>query len=256
MTNTLSLARRAHDPGFIINPTKPMAWRLHANFIDGELDNRIPGKVTGWMRFYRSGKRPLKAVFDLEGDFHEDIRGKVIGLSNTQSSERNEELDREGTYMQGFSAVQRGTAGDITAGLPLGVWTEELAQRFMAQNELIWAENVLPLPEREKRRQEWAKKYRERIEAGELCYPYVAYPYIEWYSEANGRVVLELEPSQVEILEQGAGLIRQKTPGELVADHKRRDQAFGTFLSGMVTTLSKENRKKRGDGNVFGAVIR
>jgi hypothetical protein len=27
--------------------------------------------------------------------------------------------------------------------------------------------------------------------------PYVNYPYIEWYSEYNGRVVLELDPSQV-----------------------------------------------------------
>ena len=26
------------------------------------------------------------------------------------------------------------------------------------------------------------------------------YPYIEWYSEANGRVVLELDPGQVEIV--------------------------------------------------------
>ncbi len=29
---------------------------------------------------------------------------------------------------------------------------------------------------------------------------YVTYPYFEWYGEANGRVVLELEPSQVEVI--------------------------------------------------------
>ncbi|HUT56332.1 MAG TPA: hypothetical protein VNA25_00495, partial [Phycisphaerae bacterium] len=29
---------------------------------------------------------------------------------------------------------------------------------------------------------------------------YVNYPYFEWYSEANGRVVLELEPEQVEVV--------------------------------------------------------
>src|SRR5690242_11089716 len=74
----LSLTRRAHDgPGLSLIPNRSMAWRPYANLIDGELDNRTPGKVTGWMCFYRRGKRPLRVTFDLAGDFHEDIRGKV-----------------------------------------------------------------------------------------------------------------------------------------------------------------------------------
>jgi hypothetical protein len=36
--------------------------------------------------------------------------------------------------------------------------------------------------------------------AGEEPRDYVDYPYIEWYSDANGRVVLELERSQLAIL--------------------------------------------------------
>jgi hypothetical protein len=46
--------------------------------------------------------------------------------------------DRSGTYMDGFSAVQRGEVGDITAGFSLGPWTEDVAQRLMAQNEIYW----------------------------------------------------------------------------------------------------------------------
>src|SRR2546429_262079 len=65
------------EPGFMIH-NKAMAWRPYENLIDGELDNRIPGKVTGWMLFYRANKKPLRATFDLAGDFHDDIRGKVI----------------------------------------------------------------------------------------------------------------------------------------------------------------------------------
>ncbi len=61
-----------------------MAWRPYGNLIEGELDNRVPRKVTGWIRFFRSGKKPLKAIFDLTGDFHEDIRGKIIRLSNAK----------------------------------------------------------------------------------------------------------------------------------------------------------------------------
>src|SRR5713101_7454866 len=98
----LSLTRRVYDhPGLALIPNR-MAWRPYANLIDGELDNRTPGKVVGWMRFYRTGGEPLQVTFDLEGDFHEDIRGKIIRLKNPAPSERNTELEREGTYMEGF----------------------------------------------------------------------------------------------------------------------------------------------------------
>jgi len=129
----------AYPPGArpgTIHPT-PMAWRPYENLIDGELDNRTPGKVTGWIRFVRNEQPPLRVTFDLEGDFHEDIRGTVIRLSNPYPSDRY--LDG-GTYMEGFTPVQTGTAGDITAGLPLGPWTEALAQDLMKRNELFWDE--------------------------------------------------------------------------------------------------------------------
>jgi hypothetical protein len=136
-----------------------MAWRPIENFIDGELDNRMPGRVTGWMRFHRKGTRPLRVVLELSGDFHRDIRGKILRLSRPHPSERNEHLERKGSYMDVFSPVQRGEAGDITAGVPVGVQDN-----------------------------------------GEPSYAYAPYPYIEWYGP-NGRVVLELESSQVEILD-------------------------------------------------------
>lgn len=254
-TMRISLTRRVQvEPGVPTRRNRSMAWRPYENLIDGELDNRIPGKVTGWMRFYRRGKRPLKVVFDLKGDFHEDIRGKVIRLKNPEPSDRNGDLDREGTYMEGFSRVQRGQVGDITAGLPLGAWTEELSQKLMAQNELIWDEAGLQGAERESRRKEFAERYRQHIVAGDLYYPYAAYPYIEWYSETNGRVVLELEPSQLEILDGVP--VPEKTPEEIVADEKKRDQAMVSFLCGMLEELSKENRKKGGNGKVFGLRVR
>lgn len=120
-----------------------MAWRPYENLIEGELDNTEPGRVTGYIRFV-----DLDEVvrFDLEGDFHRDIRGKKIRLSNAHPS------SRQPKYMDGFAALQRGTVGDITAGL----------------------------------------EPRD----------YVDYPYIEWYSEKNGRVVLELDSSQIKVIDQ------------------------------------------------------
>jgi hypothetical protein len=131
-----------------------MAWRPYENLLEGELDNTTAGKVTGWIRFFRRGKAPLTVRLELQGDFHEDIRGKKIRLTNLRPSDRHEALDRPASYMDGMAVEQMGEAGDITAGLPVN---------------------------------------------GQ--YPYVAYPYIEWYSEYNGRVVLELDPSQVAVVE-------------------------------------------------------
>ncbi len=240
---TSLLIRRAYDcSGLIINTTT-MAFRPYSNLIEGELDNRVSGKVTGWIRFFRRGKKPLKVSLDLEGDFHEDIRGKAIRLTNPEPSDRNIELGREGTYMTGISVKQRGSAGDITAGLSLGPWTPELAQKLLAQKKLIWDEVGLTRSARERRRKEFAVRCRQHIDAGDLYHPYSAYPYIEWYSEANGRVVLELDPSQAEVIGEAAE-VKEKTPAQLVADKHRRAKAMGTYLAGMMEMFSKKTATK------------
>ncbi len=88
-----------------------MAWRPGKYLLEGELDNTIPGKVTGWMRF--AGIKN-KVTFDLKGDFHRDIRKAKIRFTGD-----GEEGDVEAaSYMEGFAQHQRGNAGDITAGLP------------------------------------------------------------------------------------------------------------------------------------------
>lgn len=227
-----------------------MAWRPYENLIDGELDNRTPGKVTGWIRFFRKEQPPLRVTFDLEGDFHEDIRGTVIRLSNPNPSDRNPD---GGTYMDGFNQIQNGTAGDITAGLTLGPWTEALAQNLMKKNEFSWDEWSIHGSEREKRRQDFSERYRAHIAARDLYYPYVEYPYVEWYSE-NGRVVLELDQSQMEVVKV-VGPLKEKTPEELREDAKKREKAFGSFLGDVVESFSRKNRNNGGDGNVTGIVV-
>ncbi len=97
-----------------------------------------------------------------------------------------------------------------------------------------------------------SNRYRLHIEAGDLYYAYVANPYIEWYSD-NGRLVLELHSSQVEIVK--ASPAKAKTPAELHEDGKKRSEAFGSFMAGMVEEFSEENREKGGDGKVTGIVV-
>jgi hypothetical protein len=230
-----------------------MAWRPHLDLIDGELSNRVPGKVTGWMRFFRSAEQPLRVVFDLAGDFHEDIRGSDIVLKNDAPADRNISLERDGTYMDGFDPVQSGTVGDMTAGLPLGTWTEELAERLKAQLEVAWQENGITGTELEERRRAVATDYAAKIAAGELYHPYVDYPYLEWYSH-NGRVVLELDQSQITVIRPEIPPT-EKSPQELAQDRKNRAKSFGNFMTGVVQDLSEENRHEGGDGNVTGIVI-
>jgi hypothetical protein len=230
---TCSLAGRTIARDYQLT-TQGMAWRPYQNLINGELDNTTPGKVTGFIRFFREGNKPLRVSLDLSGDFHEDIRGKIIRLKNSEPSDKNRALEREGTYMKGFAPIQRGKVGDITAGLSLGPWTEARAQQFMAQNELYWDEVGLKGTEREERRKNFADSYKAHIDAGDLFYPYVKYPYVEWYSNSNWRVVLELDPSQLEILPSENASIEEKTPEELLSDDSNRDDAAAIFQQSFV----------------------
>ena len=121
-----------------------MAWRPTEYLIEGELDNTVSGRVTGWIKFAGLEKN---VMFDLEGNFHRDIRGTKIHLVGDGCKEDDGKAQG---YMQCFSFRQTGKVGDITAGLP---------------------------PQ-----------------------DYVVYPYIEWYGDENGRVVLELEPDQIKVI--------------------------------------------------------
>jgi hypothetical protein len=113
--------------------------------IEGELDNTHPGKVTGWMRF--AGIKE-KVTFDLEGNFHRDIRGAKIRFTG-DAYENQVNVDNDG-YFDDFALHPTGKVGDITAGLP--------------PND------------------------------------YGSTPYLEVFSDQNGRIVIELEPVQVEVV--------------------------------------------------------
>jgi hypothetical protein len=148
-----------------------MAWRLNRHVIEGELDNTKRGRVTGWISFV--GVANNRVTFDLRGDFHRDIRGAKLRLTNPRPV-KNSPKQRED--MQDFATHQTGVVGDMTAGLP---------------------------PQ-----------------------DYVDYPYLEWYSDQNGRVVVELEPQQVEVM--GTPLACEK---EKPVSRKTQARSMGRFLS-------------------------
>jgi exonuclease III len=165
-----------------------MAWRPNEQFIEGILDNTIPGKVTGWMKF--AGLKE-KVIFDLNGDFHRDIRGAKVRLQGDGESANTEESAK---YLECFSKLQKGNVGDMTAG-------------------------------REPR-------------------DYVSYPYFEWYSDDNGRVVIELEPEQVEILTQPIPACESDP-----IDRKKQAENMANFLCGLATDLNISKSRAIAIGN-------
>ncbi len=154
-----------------------MAWRPNEQFIEGVLDNTVPGKVTGWMKFIGKDEN---VVFNLEGNFHRDIRGAKVRLRGDGESANTEESTK---YMESFSTVQKGNVGDMTAG-------------------------------------------REPAD-------YVNYGYFEWYSDDNGRVVIELEPDQVEILTPPIPACESDP-----LDRKKQAENMANFLCGIAAAYN------------------
>ena len=154
-----------------------MAFRPTPYLIEGQLDNTAAGKVTGWMTF--AGMNG-KVTFDLDGDFHRDIRGATIRFTG-DAREHRADTD-PGDYFEGFARHQTGKAGDITAGLP--------------------------------------------------PYDYGREPYIEIYSSQNGRIVLELEPAQIEVI----GTPVPATESDPVS-REQQNRNMAEFLGGLAREL-------------------
>ena len=165
-----------------------MAWRTSEQFIEGVLDNTVPGKVTGWMQF--AGMKE-KVVFDLEGNFHRDIRGAKVRLRGDGESADNIIAEK---YMEGFSALQKGNVGDMTAG-------------------------------------------REPVD-------YVNYGYFEWYGQENGRVVIELDTSQVELLTQPIPAIESDP-----ICRKEQAENMGQFLNNLASDFGIPQKHAIATGN-------
>ena len=156
--------------------------------IEGILDNTQNGKVTGWMKF-AGMKEDVK--YDLDGNFHRDIRGAKVRLRGDGESANPHEAEK---YMEGFAILQEGKVGDMTAG-------------------------------------------KEPVD-------YVNYPYFEHYGHDNGRVVIELEPDQVEILSPPI----PATESDPIS-RKQQAENMGEFLSSLASGIGIPQENAIATGN-------
>jgi hypothetical protein len=132
-----------------------MAWRITDLVVDGELDNTVEGRVTGWLRLVGLDE-PVR--LDLRGNCRADLAGwrfRIVRLEPIPAWAEPGDLD-------GFAAEQVGEAGDILA--------DQILRHYDCPVDELLA----------------------RIRAGEPP-PTDLRPalYLEWYSDRNGRVVIQ-----------------------------------------------------------------
>ncbi len=131
-----------------------MAWRFDKMVIRGEIDNTVRGSVTGTL-WLLGREQPM--TLDLVGDAWPDLAGCKLIFENPNPVPQPQ-------YDEGLAMIQTGSVGDITASqklkkllVPEEVWMRALEERRF--HEVPWVlSNSL---------------------------------YLEWFSDRNGRVVIQ-----------------------------------------------------------------
>lgn len=148
-----------------------MAWRIDENVVRGEIDNREKGVVHGTL-WLMGVAEPVK--IQLTGNAHRDLAGCVIKFRNTKTPLP---MRTDAT----FAPEQRGRIGDLTASRKVRVFDVPNHEAFTM------------------------------IDRGEKPPEHLANClYLEWFSEQNGRVVIESTDYE---LETSAGRGRRVAAG-------------------------------------------
>jgi hypothetical protein len=168
-----------------------MAWRIHNSVIRGEVDNRQRGIVQGKL-WLKGCKKPV--VLKLKGNACADLAGCLLKFENPGEVVS---MPVDGK----MAPIQQGSIGDLTASRKV---------------------RVLDIPTADAH--DRLKKNRPVPGHISNCL------YLEWYSEANGRVVIESPEYKLTISPPAWRL----SPGE--EQQRQKDSAFG--FSGFMRKVS------------------
>lgn len=137
-----------------------MAFRIHDSVVRGEIDNRVKGIVRG--KIWVEG-RAEPVVLELKGNAWPDLAGCLLAFTNPHKRIPHHGLDS-------LNPVQRGTIGDLTASRKVRVMEIPMPEAYLMKKR------GEPVPEHM---------------ANSL--------YLEWFSEQNGRVVIESTDYELKI---------------------------------------------------------
>src|SRR5439155_4194546 len=137
-----------------------MAFRIHDSVVRGEIDNRVKGIVRG--KVWLEG-RAEPMVLELKGNAWPDLAGCLLTFRNPQKRIPHH-------HIESLSPVQCGSIGDLTASRKVRVFDVPLEEAM--------------------------EMYRRKEKPPEHMANSI---YLEWFSEANGRVVIESADYEVTI---------------------------------------------------------
>ena len=179
-----------------------MAFRIHDSVVRGEIDNRVKGIVRG--RIWVEG-RAEPVVLELKGNAWPDLAGCLLTFTNPQKRIPHADLDD-------LDPLQRGSIGDLTASRKVRVFDVPL-------------EEALAMSRRKEKPPEHMAN----------CL------YLEWFSEANGRVVVESADYELTISAPEWRL----TPEE---DAERAEQAaagMADFMGKLTEAIEQQQRGQK-----------
>jgi hypothetical protein len=177
-----------------------MAWRIHDHVVRGEIDNRERGLVRG--KIWLAGMAGPLAL-DLKGNACADLAGCLLTFENTKEPMA---IPEEGVP----ALVQKGTIGDLTASRKVRVLEMPTAEAYMRLKQ------KLPVPEHMAN-----------------CL------YLEWFSEFNGRVVIESTDYKLTVSAPAWRL----TPEEESRRATEATQGFSGFMQKLSQALDSKKHE-------------
>ena len=179
-----------------------MAFRIQDSVVRGELDNRVKGIVRG--RIWLEG-RAEPVVLELKGNAWPDLAGCLLTFTNPQKRIAHPHLDS-------LHPSQRGSIGDLTASRKVRVFDLPL-------------EEALEMSRRK-------EKPPEHM-ANSL--------YLEWFSAANGRVVIESADYELTV----SAPEWQMTPEEGEERAKQAAAAMEDFMKRLTEAVERHQRGQK-----------
>ena len=179
-----------------------MAFRIHDSVVRGEIDNRVKGIVRG--KIWVEG-RAKPVVLELKGNACPDLAGCFLKFANP--------LERiPHSHLSSLNSIQRGMIGNLSASQKVRVFTVPDEEAFAMIDR--------------------GKKPPERI-ANAL--------YLEWFSEANGRVLIESADFKLEISAPEWRL----TPDEEKQRASDVEAGWAGFVQQLNEALEKQERGQK-----------
>ena len=179
-----------------------VAFRIHESVVRGEVDNRMKGIVRGKI-WVEDRAEPV--VLELQGNAWPDLAGCLLKFTNPQIRIPHAHLDS-------LHPTQRGCIGDLTASRKVRVFDVPLPEAL----DMI-------------RRKEKPPEHM----ANSL--------YLEWFSEANGRVVIESADYELTISAPEWRL----TPEEDADRAKQAAAGMADFMEKLTEAIEQQQRRQK-----------